>query len=135
MITATTALGTGVSYPGVMLVVHVGLPYGLIDFSQESGHAGRGGEQVDSLVLLEQGWEEREDSNRRRRRKAWDCDERAMVEFVRTRGCRRLVLARYFDRGEPADCETDTWRGAIAARVGSPTPSGARAARPTIAAP
>ena len=28
-----TALGTGVSYPDVMLVVHVGLPYGLIDFS------------------------------------------------------------------------------------------------------
>lgn len=107
MITATTALGTGVSYPGVMLVVHVGLPYGLIDFSQESGRAGRGGEQVDSIVLLEQGWEEREDAIRRRRRKAWDRDERAMVEFVKTRGCRRLVLARYFDRGEPADCETD----------------------------
>jgi Lhr-like helicase len=42
VIVATTALGTGVSYPGVMLVVHVGLPYGLIDFSQESGRAGRG---------------------------------------------------------------------------------------------
>jgi superfamily II DNA helicase RecQ len=33
IIVASTALGTGVSYPGVMLVVHVGLPYGLIDFS------------------------------------------------------------------------------------------------------
>ena len=33
MMVATTALGTGVSYPGVMLVVHVGLPYRLIDFS------------------------------------------------------------------------------------------------------
>jgi superfamily II DNA helicase RecQ len=41
---ATTALGTGMGYPGVMLVVHVGLPYGLIDFSQESGRASRGGE-------------------------------------------------------------------------------------------
>jgi superfamily II DNA helicase RecQ len=36
IIVASTALGTGVSYPGVMLVVHVGLPYGLIDFLQES---------------------------------------------------------------------------------------------------
>jgi len=44
MIVATTALGTGVSYPGVILVVHVGLPYGLIDFSQESGRASRGRE-------------------------------------------------------------------------------------------
>jgi superfamily II DNA helicase RecQ len=40
MIVVTTVLGTGVSYPGVMLVVHVGLPYRLIDFLQESGCAG-----------------------------------------------------------------------------------------------
>jgi hypothetical protein len=106
MIVATTALGTGVSYPGVMLVVHVGLPYGLIDFSQESGRAGRGGEQVDSLVLLEQGWEGREDAMRKRRRMISSHDERAMVEFVKTRACRRLILAKYFDRAEPVDCET-----------------------------
>jgi hypothetical protein len=106
IIVASTALGTGVSYPGVMLVVHVGLPYGLIDFSQESGRAGRGGEQVDSLVLLEQGWEKKEDAGRRRRRKIWDRDESAMVEFVKTRECRRLVLGEHFDRGEPVDCET-----------------------------
>ena len=104
MIVATTALGTGVSYPGVMLVVHVGLPYGLIDFSQESGRAGRGGEQVDSLVLLERGWQEREDATRKRRRMISSHDERAMAEFVRTTTCRRLVLAKYFDRGEPVDC-------------------------------
>lgn len=54
MIVATMALETGASYPGVMLVVQVSLPYGLIDFSQESSRAGRGGEQSDSLVLLEQ---------------------------------------------------------------------------------
>jgi hypothetical protein len=106
MMVATTALGTGVSYPGVMLVVHVGLPYGLIDFSQESGRAGRGGEQVDSLVLLERGWEEREDATRKRRRMVSSQDERAMAEFVKTRACRRLVLAKYFDRAEPVDCET-----------------------------
>lgn len=106
MIVATTALGTGVSYPGVMLVVHVGLPYGLIDFSQESGRAGRGGEQVDSLVLLEQGWESREEATRKRRRLISSPDERAMAEFVRSRACRRLVLAKHLDRAEPVDCET-----------------------------
>lgn len=105
MMVATTALGTGVSYPGVMLVVHVGLPYGLIDFSQESGRAGRGGEQVDSLVLLERGWEEREDAIRKRRRMISSHDERAMAEFVTTTACRRLVLAKHFDSGEPVDCE------------------------------
>jgi hypothetical protein len=33
MIVATTALGTEVSYPSVMLMVHAGLSYGLITFS------------------------------------------------------------------------------------------------------
>jgi superfamily II DNA helicase RecQ len=52
---ATSALGTGVNYPGVEAVLHVSMPYGLIDFAQESGRAGRGGEDVDSLILVEQG--------------------------------------------------------------------------------
>lgn len=54
MIVAIMALETGASYPGVMLVVQVSLPYGLIDFLQESSRAGKGGEQSD-FVLLEQG--------------------------------------------------------------------------------
>jgi hypothetical protein len=33
-------------------------------------------------------------------------DERAMAELVKTRACRRLVLAKYFDRAEPVDYET-----------------------------
>jgi superfamily II DNA helicase RecQ len=105
MIVATTALGTGVSYPGVMLVVHVGLPYGLIDFSQESGRASRGREQVDLLVLLERGWEEREDAIQKRWRMVSSQDKRAMAEFVKTIGCCRLVLARCFDSSEPMDYE------------------------------
>ena len=87
MIVATTALGTGVSYPWVMLVVHVGLLYGLIDFSQESSRASRGGEQVDSLVLLERGWKEREDATRKRRRIITSHDGRVMAEFVGTTTC------------------------------------------------
>jgi superfamily II DNA helicase RecQ len=32
-VVATTALGTGVNYTSVALVVHVGMPYSLIDFA------------------------------------------------------------------------------------------------------
>jgi len=32
-------------------------------------------------------------------------DERAMVEFVKTRACRRLTLAKYFDRAKPVNYE------------------------------
>ncbi|GAB7357794.1 hypothetical protein MBLNU459_g0611t1, partial [Dothideomycetes sp. NU459] len=55
LIVATSALGTGVDFPGVVFVLHVNLPYGMIDFAQESGRAGRGGEDVDSVIMVEEG--------------------------------------------------------------------------------
>ena len=103
-VVATSALGTGVNYPGITAVVHVGMPYGLIDFAQESGRAGRGGEDVDSLVLVEKGWVARERATREARRQEWSRDEREMSNFVNADGCRRLVLAADFDEGEPVDC-------------------------------
>ena len=51
-LTATRALGTGVDFPGVIYIVHVGVLYGLIDFAQESGRGGRNSEAVDSIILL-----------------------------------------------------------------------------------
>jgi superfamily II DNA helicase RecQ len=53
-IVATSALGTGVDYPDIVYVLHVGVPYGMIDFAQESGRAGRGGEAVDSVIVAEE---------------------------------------------------------------------------------
>ena len=38
-----------------MFVLHVGLPYGMMDFAQEAGRAGRQGELVDAVVLVEEG--------------------------------------------------------------------------------
>ena len=58
-IVATSALGTGVDFPGIMFVVHVGIPYGMIDYAQESGRARRGGEEVSSLIVVEEGSTER----------------------------------------------------------------------------
>ena len=96
-IVATTALGTGVNYKGIIAVIHSGLPYGLIDFAQESGRAGRDGEEVDSLVLVEDGWEEREVAVREQYHEGMSRECAAMEEFVKTGGCRREVLSRFFD--------------------------------------
>ena len=103
-VVATSALGTGVNYPGIVAVVHAGMPHGLIDFAQESGRAGRGGEDMDSLILIERGWEARKRASREAKRWEWSRDEREMLNFVNTDRCRRLVLAEYFDEGEPVDC-------------------------------
>jgi superfamily II DNA helicase RecQ len=103
-VVATTALGTGVNYTGVALAVHVGMPYGLIDFAQESGRAGRGGEVVTSLILLEKDWQPREQARRLVVRRVWSPDEKAMLDFVNTDDCRRLVLGRYFDKKPAQSC-------------------------------
>lgn len=103
-VVATTALGTGVNYTGVALAVHIGMPYGFIDFAQGSGRAGRGGEVVTSLILLEKNWQTREAAKRTAMRREWTPDEKAMLDFVNTDDCRRLVLGGYFDRKPAQDC-------------------------------
>jgi superfamily II DNA helicase RecQ len=52
MIVATTTLGTGMSYPGVMLVTHVGFPFELVGVSQQSEYIVQGEGQVAYLWYL-----------------------------------------------------------------------------------
>nr|CEG03674.1 unnamed protein product [Fusarium acuminatum CS5907] len=52
IIVATSALGPGFDYPHIRLVLHVGAPSLLTDFSQESGRAGRDGKTAESIILL-----------------------------------------------------------------------------------
>lgn len=92
-IVATSALGTGVDYPGIIFVLHAGMPYGMIDYAQESGRAGRGGEEVSSVIVVEEGFVDEQE----RRGKIKSVDERAIVEYLRTEGCRRAVFSSYFD--------------------------------------
>ena len=94
LLVATSALGTGVDFPGIMFTVHVDVPYGMIDFSQESGRAGRAGEDVDSIIVVEKGKAERMMDGTR------GADDGVMYEFIATAGCRRLVMSRYFDGRE-----------------------------------
>ncbi|KAG6091014.1 hypothetical protein E4U31_007459 [Claviceps sp. LM219 group G6] len=103
-VVATTALGTGVNYSDVAVTVHVGMPYGLIDFAQESGRAGRGGEVVASHILMEKGWQAMEQKRREKKRQEWSINEKEMFTFVNTVQCRRLVLGKYFDGGPAQDC-------------------------------
>ena len=58
-ITATSALGTGVDFPGIVFILHAGVPWSMIDYAQESGRGGRGGEVADSVIVVEEGAVER----------------------------------------------------------------------------
>lgn len=106
LIIATSALGAGIDFDGIVFVLHVDIPYGIIDFAQESGRAGRAGEDVDSLIVCEQGRADR------LYREAQNEDQRSMAGFVRTQGCRRRVIGLALDgaevscsRGSLAHCD------------------------------
>ncbi|KAB5588300.1 hypothetical protein CTheo_8259 [Ceratobasidium theobromae] len=42
-VVCTTALGTGVNHPSCRAVLHFGVPWGMVDYSQEVGRSGRDG--------------------------------------------------------------------------------------------
>src|SRR5271170_6723823 len=48
----TSALGTGIDLKGISRVIHVERPWSLIEYGQESGRAGRGGERVEAMILM-----------------------------------------------------------------------------------
>jgi superfamily II DNA helicase RecQ len=102
LIVATSALGTGVDFPGIVFTLQVDIPYGMIDFAQESGRAGRAGEDVDSVIVVEEGKAERQAAGG----KARTVDESIMRDFITARNCRRRVIGLYLDNKE-IECGND----------------------------
>lgn len=86
-IVATGALGTGINIEGIVYVVHVGRPYGLTSFVQQSGRGGRNGEVSESIIITRV-----ENSHGRRRSEIMSeysveqIDEDAMTEFIQGQG-------------------------------------------------
>ena len=103
LIVATSALGTGVDFPGIVYILHVGMPWSMIDYAQESGRGGRAGERVDAVVLVEKG-----EVERTMKQKSGDLDVQAMGVFLLSSGCRRGLMSGYLDgrRVECNDLET-----------------------------
>ena len=92
LIVATSALGTGVDFPGIVYILHVGMPWSMTDFAQASGRGGRGGERVDVVVVLGQG-----EVEKRMEKESDDIDVQAMGQFLIGSGCRRELMSSYLD--------------------------------------
>lgn len=97
-IVATSALGTGVDFPGIVFVLHVGMPWSMIDYAQESGRGGRAGETTDSVILVEDGQVEA-----RLAKSSGLIDVYAMGQFIQGAGCRRGAMSEYLD-GKRVEC-------------------------------
>ncbi|KAL9563895.1 hypothetical protein ACKAV7_011930 [Fusarium commune] len=63
-IAATTGLGTGIDIEGIVAVVHMEKPYGLVDFVQQIGRGGRRAGEVVRSVIIHDGRPQREDQHR-----------------------------------------------------------------------
>jgi superfamily II DNA helicase RecQ len=103
VLVATTALGAGIDYDQVKLVVNYGKPRNILNFSQESGRGGRSLPIAYSTVF----WNPRAAPERL----LPDQDEigvSAMTEYVEEKSCLRLCLGRNLDGGkETVTCIQD----------------------------
>ncbi|KAL5421304.1 hypothetical protein PMIN05_012592 [Paraphaeosphaeria minitans] len=93
LIVATSALSTRVNFPSIVFVLHVGMPWSMINYCQESGRAGRSGEVADSVIIVEPG-----EVERRIREGGASVDVCAMGMFIESEGCRRGKISKYIDR-------------------------------------
>jgi superfamily II DNA helicase RecQ len=50
---ATAALRTGIDVLGIIHVVYLEAPYSIIDYTQEARRAGRAGERVTAVIVVE----------------------------------------------------------------------------------
>jgi superfamily II DNA helicase RecQ len=102
-IVATTGLGTGIDIKGIVIVVHMEIPYGLVDFIQQTGRGGRrDGEVVESVIVHDgrPAWYSRQAGD------VEQLNRQAMEWFVESVDCRRLVLNSFMDGvTEARDCE------------------------------
>ena len=100
-IVATAALGSGLNVQGVTRIYHLGLPFSIIDYGQETGRGGRSGERVAATIVVEdRDWPSEgggEDA-------FLELKEREVRSLVRTKGCRRRVLGQCLDN-DTRDCK------------------------------
>jgi len=89
-----------VDIQGITLVVHVGKPYTLMDFSHSSGRAGRKGEEVESVVFV---------SSVKPRSVYRDSEDSMMGQYIKTRSCCMEVLSGYLDMAT-VDCKASGGR-------------------------
>jgi superfamily II DNA helicase RecQ len=97
-IVATGALGTGISIDRIRWIIHVGRPYGLTSFAQQSGRGGRNGEISDSYIVTSVA-----QTHGKQRRELLSeysveqVDEDSLTEYIQSTRCRRSILGRYLD--------------------------------------
>lgn len=94
-LTATSCLSAGLDFADVRVVLHSGVPYTMSEFAQETGRSGRDERPAKSVVFAkgdpDTGVVGTSDLQ------AGSLEQQAVVQFLTTKGCRRLVLSTFLD--------------------------------------
>lgn len=99
--TATTILALGIHAPGVRVVIHVTMCDLLLNLVQESGRAGREGDESESIVLRAC-WGQ---GSKRGKALGHRLEQRAK-DYLNETTCRRIAIDRYMDgREDRRHCE------------------------------
>ena len=98
-IVATTALLHGVDYPRVDAVIFLGSPYGLYDFVQGAGRAGRSGQKsLIAVIYPPSSLQKRVNGNK------YGCQE-GVGKMLKSAVCRRVPISEFMD-GDVITCAT-----------------------------
>jgi superfamily II DNA helicase RecQ len=90
----TTAIGAGMDKNDIEYVVHIGDPYSLMGYVQESGRGGRGGEYVEAMILIS---EEEFVRIMSIPRGSLTVDEMALQDYLGGELCRNEVITKYLN--------------------------------------
>ncbi len=130
IIVATIAFGMGIDKPDVRFIAHLDLPKSLEAYYQETGRAGRDGEQatawmaygLQDVIKLRQMLENSDGDEQHKRAERHKLD--AMLGLCEITSCRRHALLHYFGENSPEQCgncdaclnPAETWDGTLAAQ-------------------
>ena len=82
VVVATCALGMGINFQNVEYVIHYGPPHSVTEIIQQSGRAGRSGQQAFSIVYATNG-------------QLLQCDK-DVKDVMKTESCMRIALNEHF---------------------------------------
>ena len=106
MMVATSSLGLGLDVSNIRVIIHVDRPRSLLDYTQESGRAGRDGLFSEAIIVKTTGWSQ--DGGSIGSNVEQGLVDRLMSERIEGGKCRRVVLDEYMDGvGDRMMCEDD----------------------------